>query len=106
MKRIFCTLFTAIVVLASALCITAGEKYRVTANYVVIYDAEQPSESIGRMNRGEQFEVIEKNRQTIGFQLQRQKRHNSTLSMRTCTRVCSCRANSGIYTSSIHSARC
>ena len=67
MKRIFCTLFTAIVVLASALCITAGEKYRVTANYVVIYDAEQPAVSIGRMNRGERFEVIEKTDKRLVF---------------------------------------
>ena len=38
----------------------AGEKYRVTANYVVIYDAEQPTEELGRMNRGNRFEVIGK----------------------------------------------
>ena len=60
MKRFFCTLFTAIVVLESALSITAGEKYRVTANYAVIYDAEQPREELGRMNRGNRFEVIGK----------------------------------------------
>ena len=67
MKRFFCTLFTAMVVLASALSITAGEKYRVTANYVVIYDAEQPSVSIGRMNRGERFEVIDKTESRLVF---------------------------------------
>ncbi|MBS7376347.1 MAG: hypothetical protein KIG52_10455 [Muribaculaceae bacterium] len=61
MKRFICTVFTALVVLVSALCLTAGEKYRVTANYAVIYDAEQPVEELGRMNRGERFEVIGKN---------------------------------------------
>ena len=38
----------------------AGEKYRVTANYAVIYDAEQPTEELGRMNRSNRFEVIGK----------------------------------------------